>query len=129
MTAQSAHERGVRVPWRPPLRLLPCEVGAALQLSEGQVAGLLVRGELRDVSPSYRVEFDPAEVVALAQEWGAAGRVSKLCVLAARCICEGRIDIPRPVDQSARPPTPLDLIERAGPMHPSGPIYVHKERA
>jgi hypothetical protein len=111
------------------LRLRPHEAAASLQLSEEQLARLLARGVLNDVGTSRRREFDPDEVVAKAEEWVAAGRLTPLGALAAKYIAEGRIDPPRPVTTTAHPPAALDLIETARVMHAVNPSYLHNECA
>jgi hypothetical protein len=102
------------------------EAGAALQVTEGVLASLLAKGELRDVGPSYVVEFDPIQVFVKVQDWAEAGRVSRLCVLAARLIAEGRVDIPEPTTKSAPPLRPRELIEVSRPMPPCGPMLVER---
>jgi hypothetical protein len=108
---------------------MPHEVGAALQLSLKQVAGMATRGELRDVGTSFRREFDPAEVVAKAEALATEDSLSPLCPLVAGYIADGRLEIARPATTSTRPPVPLALIEAAWPMHANASTCVHKDRA
>jgi hypothetical protein len=124
MSAQSRDERGARMPWRPPLRLLPFEAAAASQLTEDQLPALLTQRALHDVGPDRTVEFDPVEVRALANLWAAGHLVSQRCALAARLVAEGRVPVPRPERRSARPPTPQELVQSARPMDRAGPLYL-----
>jgi hypothetical protein len=128
-TPRSTSQLQARFGSRPRLRLRPHEAAASLQLSEEQLVRLLARGVLRDVGTSWRRALDPAEVVARAEEWVAARRLSPLAALTARYIAEGRVDPPRPVTKTAHPPAPLELIETARVMHAGDLGYLHKDCA
>ena len=71
---------------------------------------MITRRQLTDVGLTFRHQLDPDEVVLTADAMVRRGEVGPLASFLARQLAAGRLIVPRPRSDSARPPSLLALL-------------------